>query len=341
MPVEEQLLPSPKLKPIYDDIVWLHVYNDFKEGDADRAATRIRIRFSVSSWPQLLLVDPYTLEVVGETGRQVDGFLKAVQNTKIKPPKYAKAEELLKKLKEGEELASELETKPSAKAAKKALESEDLVARFRAVEYFGKEDPKELVAKAGELLKVKNDLLRYEVCKAIKNAGEKVTFTDEVVTQLEDLVRDPKDSRNPNVLRSYAIGALALCGDADSLEAIKPHAVEGAANNGTTGTAVDAIGQIGKRVDDAKAPAAQILLDCFIESTGGNEDAKQIEWYAGMARRIAEKAHAHLQELTGKKVDFPKDYNEQTRADLRKAFEESVKEMVEKAEKANKRKKKR
>ncbi|MCA8945638.1 MAG: hypothetical protein KDB29_05390 [Planctomycetes bacterium] len=335
------MLPSEKLKPIYDKIVWLHVYNDFEEGDADRAATRIRIRFSVSSWPQLLLVDPYTLEVVGQTGRQVDSFLKAVENVKIERPKYAKNDELLKKLKEGEELASELETKPTAKGAKKALESDDLVARFRAVEYFGKEDPSELVEKAGEFLKVKNDLLRYEVCKAITAAGEKVTFTDEVVRQLEEIVRDPKDSRNPNVLRSYAIAALGACGTAESLEAIKPHAVEGKANNSTTGVAVDAIGEIGKRSKEAGAAAAAILLDCFIESTGGNTEQKQIDWYAGMAKRIAEKAHKHLQELTGKKTDFPKTYNEETRAELRKAFEEEVRDLVEKAEKANKRKKKR
>jgi len=50
-----------------------------------------------------------------------------------------------------------------------------------------------------------------------------------------------------------------------------------------------------------------------------------------MAARVAEKAHTHLQELTGKKVEFPKQYNEQTRAELKKAFEESVKELTEKA----------
>jgi hypothetical protein len=332
--VEEQLLPSEKLKPIHDKIVWLYVYNDFKEGEADRAATRIRIRFSVSSWPQLLLVDPYTLEVVGQTGRQVDGFIKAVENVKIERPKYAKNDELLKQLKEGEELAAQLETKPSAKLAKKALEGQDLVARFRAVEYLGKEDPGALVENAAELLKVKNDLLRYEVCKAIKSAGEKVTFTDEVVTQLEDIVREPKDSRNPNVLRSHAISALAICGDAGSLEAIKPHAVEGAANNGTTGAAVDAIGAIGKRSDEAKAPAAQILMECFIPHSDKPEDPKRTEWYAKMAIRIAQKAHAHLQDLTGEKVDFPKEYTEETRQALKKAFAEPVKKLADKAEKA-------
>jgi len=334
--VEEQLLPSEKLKPIHDKIVWLYVFNDFEEGEKDRAATRIRIRFGVSSWPQLLLIDPYTLEVVGETGREVDGFLKAVEGCKITPPKYAKADELLKKLKEAEELASELETKPSEKAAKKALESEDVVARFRAAEYFGKEDPSQLMAKAATLLAVNNDLLRYEVCKAIVKA-EKATFTDELIAQLEELTKDPQDSRNPNVLRINTVQALAVCGDRDSLAVIKPYAT-GTANNGLTGTAVDAVAAIAKRSEQAKAPAAEILLECFIESTGGNTEQKQIDWYAAMAKRIAEKAHKHLQELTGTKVDFPKDYNEETRAALRKAFEEPVKEMVEKAAKAEKRK---
>ncbi|MCA8911267.1 MAG: HEAT repeat domain-containing protein [Planctomycetes bacterium] len=336
MPVEEQLLPSPKLKPIYDDIVWLHVYNDFKEGDADRAATRIRIRFSVSSWPQLLLVDPYTLEVVGETGRQVDGFLKAVADVKIQKPKYAKADELMKKLKEAEELAAELETKPNAKLVKKALESDDVVVRYRAAEYLSKEDPDELAKRAPELLKTPNDLLRYAVCQAIAKAGEKVTFTEDLVTALEDIARDPKDSRNPNVMRINAVQALARCGDAGSLEVIKPFA-QGAANNGLTGISVDAIGEIGARSKEAKAPAAQILLECFPESTGGNKDAKSIEWYSKMAGRIAEKAHKHLQDLTGKKPEFPKTYNEETRAELKKAFEEEVAKLVKKAEKKKQR----
>ena len=338
VPVEENLLPSEKLKPVYDDVIWLHVYNDFKEGEADRAATRTRIRFSVSSWPQLLLIDPYTLEIVGETGREVDGFLKAVEATAIKPPKYAKADELLKTLKEADALAAELETKPTDKAAKQALDSEDVVARFRAAEYFGKEDPSQLMGKAAELLKVKNDLLRYEVCKAISGAGEKATFTDELVTQLEELARDPKDSLNPNVLRINAVQALSACGDKDSLAVIKPFAIEGQANNGLTGTTVDAIGAIARRVESAKAAAAEILLECFIESTGGNTDQKQIDWYAPMAKRIAERAHKYLQELTGTKVDFPKDYNEETRAALKKAFEEPVIEMTEKAAKAEKKK---
>jgi hypothetical protein len=336
--VEEQLLPNEKLKPIHDKIVWLYVYNDFEEGEKDRAATRIRIRFSVSSWPQLLLIDPYTLEVVGETGREVDGFLKAVEGTKIDRPKYAKSAELLKKLKEAEELASELETKPTEKAAKKALESEDVVARYRAAEYLTKEDPAQLMEKAATLLAVKNDLLRYEVCKAIVGAGEGVSFTDELVTQLEEMTKDPKDSRNPNVLRINTVQALGACGDKDSLAVIKPYAAEGQANNGLTGTAVDAIAAIGKRHETAKAPAAEILLECFIESTGGNTEQKQIDWYAGMAKRIAEKTHKHLQELTGTKVDFPKTYNEETRAALKEAFEEPVKELVEKAAKAEKKK---
>jgi hypothetical protein len=211
-----------------------------------------------------------------------------------------------------------------------------VVARFRAAEYLGKEKPAQLVASAAELLKTKNDLLRYEVCKAITKA-EKATFTDELITQLEDLTRDPKDSKNPNVLRMQTVQALGACGDKDSLEVIKPHA-QGQANNGLTGTAVDAIGAIGKRSENAKAAAAAILLDCFIESTGGNTEQKQIDWYAGMAKNIATKAHNHLQELTGTKVEFPKTYNEETRAELKKAFEEPVKEMAKKAAKAEKKK---
>lgn len=327
------MLPNEKLKPLHDKIVWLYVYNDFKEGDADRAATRIRIRFGVSSWPQLLLVDPYTLEVVGQTGRSVDSFLAAVEKVKITPPKYAKKKELLEQLKEAEELANDLETKGSTKLAKKGLESKDLVAKFRAVEYLGAKDPGELMESALELLKTPNDLLRYEVAKAIAGAPAKTKFPEELVTYINELVREPKDSRNPNVLRSHLLKALAVCGDAGSLEAIKPLAVEGAANNGTTGAAVDTIGAIAERDEEARAPAAEILLNSFPVHSDKPEDPERTEWYAKLAKNLAQKVHKHLTAITKVKVDFPTDYKAETREKLVEGFKEPVEELVKKAEK--------
>ena len=52
------MLPNPALKETYDKIVWVYVYRDFSKSKEDRAAERISMRFGVSSWPQIFLVDP-------------------------------------------------------------------------------------------------------------------------------------------------------------------------------------------------------------------------------------------------------------------------------------------
>ncbi|MFK7821910.1 MAG: hypothetical protein AB8G99_24645 [Planctomycetaceae bacterium] len=83
--VESETLSSPKLKPYYDQAVWLYVYRDFKGGEADRRAERIGIRYSLSSWPQLWLIDPHSLEAIGEVGRTVEAFASATANLDIKP----------------------------------------------------------------------------------------------------------------------------------------------------------------------------------------------------------------------------------------------------------------
>jgi thiol-disulfide isomerase/thioredoxin len=82
VPVEKNLLPNEKLKPVHGDLAWVFVYNDFKGGEADLATDRVRARFSISTWPNLLLVDPNTLEVIGDTGRTVETFLPAAAKAK-------------------------------------------------------------------------------------------------------------------------------------------------------------------------------------------------------------------------------------------------------------------
>jgi hypothetical protein len=78
VPVEEQVLPSKDLAPLYDKVVWLWVYRDFKGGAADRDAERVHNRMGVSSWPHLLFADADG-GVLAESGRTAAAILEAAE----------------------------------------------------------------------------------------------------------------------------------------------------------------------------------------------------------------------------------------------------------------------
>ena len=128
------MLPNPAIADTYDKVVWVYVYRDFSKSKADRAAERISLRFGVSSWPQLFLADPATMKILKHTGRSVESFQKAVGATKVKPTRKLDAAE---RIAAAEKRAIALESRPSAKAAKKAIDDEDIVVRTRALAILG------------------------------------------------------------------------------------------------------------------------------------------------------------------------------------------------------------
>ena len=71
------MLPHPDLKPLYDRLVWVWVYRDFKKGPEDLSASRVMERFGVTMWPTMLLADPATGRPLGEAGWDPASFLKA------------------------------------------------------------------------------------------------------------------------------------------------------------------------------------------------------------------------------------------------------------------------
>lgn len=345
VPVERDLLPNEKLKPVYGDVAWVYVYNDFEGGPADLASDRVRKRFSVTSWPQLLIADPVTLEVIGETGRSVESFLPAIQSAKsaVKLAPEAARKEARAKLEKADTLATKLQGKPSKAELSEALKAQDIVVLSIAAEYAAKNDPAALVEDALKLLDNPSDQVRGAVCEAIarereasangkesgrereasasgrESAREREAQASELRKKLESLAKDPKESRNPNVLRMNVVKALARVGNAASLAAIREFAEKGGVNNGLTGATVEAIGEIGKRDKEAKATATQILLASF-------PAAKDADWpnpkqYEQMATGIAKKVHKALTDLTAAKVDFPGTYDEATRTKLIEAFE--------------------
>jgi hypothetical protein len=206
------LLPSPDLKPAYDKVVWLYVFRDFSGSPADLAAERVSLRLGMTAYPQHLLVDPASMEILADTGRSVESFLAAVGRAKA-----AKGEGAATRIREAEERAAALEKSGSVAAARKALADEDIVVRYRAIRILSEKEPKAVAADAEALLATPNDPFRFEVCRALKKAGDV-----QASGALERLLAEPKQSLNPNVLRIEASGALSACGDAASLKAPPP-----------------------------------------------------------------------------------------------------------------------
>ncbi len=303
--MEGQLLPRAELRPAYGKAVWLYVYRDFSKGPEDLAAERVCLRLGMSAYPQHLLVHPETMEVLADTGRAVDGFLAAMDRVRVAP---ARSVEAADRIRLADERAAALEKSGSVPEARKALEDPDLVVRIRALEVLVAKAPEAVAPKAAALLEVPNDPLRFLACEALRKAG-----TPEAARPLEALVREPGASLNPNVLRIRAVEALATCGDADSVEVIRPHAASGEYRNGLTRTSVDALGAIATRVEKARPAVRDTLAASYPRPASGDAEAR-------MCLGLAKAVHAALEKLTGRRVPFPDPYDAAAREKLSKAW---------------------
>jgi hypothetical protein len=190
--------------------------------------------------------------------------------------------------------------------AKRSLFDDDIVVRFRALDLLGDRDPKAVAARAEDLLAVPNDPFRYEVCRAVAKAGEA-----RAVSALEAIVRAPKDSANPNVLRIEAVKALGACGNAGSVAVLRPPATSGNYLNALTGAAVDALAAIPARHPGARAEVGKVLKDAYPPPPAA-ADVQRSRICTALARRV----HKALEQLTGKTVAFPDAYDADARAEL-------------------------
>lgn len=305
MILEEQLLPDPALKPAYEKAVWVYVYRTFEGDEPDRLAERISLRFGVTSWPQLFLADPATMEIRAHTGRTKESFLAAVARVQVDKAADLSAHE---RLQAAEARAIALEGDPSVKRAKAHLDDEDVVVRSRALQVLAAKAPAEVAARAADLLRVPNDPFRYLVCEAIAKTAD-----PGAVRALEALVRDPTGSLNPNVLRIRAVQALAACGDAASVEVIAPHAASGLYFNGLTGSAVDALAAIARRDPKAREAVATVLRGAYPKPPPA-EDADDAQHGRAMRACIALARRVH--KALGEKRPFPEVYDDEARARL-------------------------
>ena len=305
MVLEEQLLPHKDLKPLYDQAVWLYVYRTFEKDPADRAAERVSIRFGVTSWPQLILVDPVKLTITQHAGRTVEAFQKAFPEARLasKPEGITKLNAVMR-LAQAEALAAQLESGAKVDAAHEKLLHEDIVVRTRALEVVAEHEPEAIAHEAQALLATPNDPFRYLVCKVLAQRPD-----PKANDALEALVRQPASSLNPNVLRIRAVQALAASGDADSVPVIAPHATSGVYFNGLTGIAIDALAAIGKRDATARAAVRTALLKAYPPPPDdGNE--RKLRACTALAKRV----HKAL----GSERPFPEPYDAKAREALMK-----------------------
>ncbi len=256
------MLPHKDLAPLYDQAIWVYVYRDFTKSPADLAAERISIRCGVSSWPQLMLIDPISMKRVARAGRTVQGMKSAFAKARLAPNPGAnhRGPVAQARLKRSEQTAIELQTQRDRELAHKVLFGEeptgahDIVPQTRALEVLAERTPDVLVEKAATLLRTPNDPFRYLVCQMLRTAGDA-----KAAPHLEALVKNPEPSLNPNVVRIRAVQALATCGRPESVKVIAPHATTGNYFNGLTGAAVDTLAAIAKRHPKAAAEVAAAL----------------------------------------------------------------------------------
>lgn len=293
------MLPSPDLAPVYDRVTWVYVNRDFSGTPSDRAAERIMLRFGLSSYPHLLLVDPGDFTVLEEIGRSKPQLPSALQSqrqlawTKAAVDRYQRAERK----------AIRLEQAQDASQALAALEDEDLVVRTRAVEIAAKKRPEALASRAARLLEDPSDVIRFQVLAVLAEHGN-----EKLARPIERLLTSPPSgSKNPNVLRSYAAAALAACGDARSIDALAGLATSGDANNILTAEAVKGLVGIGQRHPQTRSRVVALLVQAYPAPGRTGE-------------RLARRVHEGLAQLTGKKLPFPQPYDAAARERLQKSW---------------------
>jgi len=164
------------------------------------------------------------------------------------------------------------------------------------------------VKRADGLLAVPNDPLRYAVCDALAEAGD-----TSAARALDAVLSKPEGTLNPNVLRMHAVQALARCGDARSLEALAPLADKSQYRNALTRSVVATLGAIGQREKKQKERVRALLVAAFPDPVADEREQR-------IALLLARDVQKALEELTGRSVDFPGDYDAQGVERLRREW---------------------
>jgi hypothetical protein len=132
---------------------------------------------------------------------------------------------------------------------------------------------------------------------------------------LEQLVRSPVHSRNPNVLRIEAVKALTSCGDAESIEVIQPF-TKGSYFNALTATAINALSAITERHPETLDRTRAILVDAY-PVPASKADQHQSRYCVSLAKTV----HGALRKVDKREIAFPEEYTSDTRSQLVKSWQ--------------------
>ena len=304
------MLPKDSLKPFYDKVVWLYCYRDFKSGEADLAAERAHIRFGVTGWPTLLVVDPRTLEVIEDIPHNEAAIVEALQQASLPS---SKANGALEAWRLAEPRAKTLQKAGTMEQAEPLLGDPDVVVRTLAMRIVAEKSPEKISEKAVTLLALENDAFRFEVCDALAKSGN-----PRAAAPLNALLKEPRGSRNPNRLRCEVAEALVACGNADSVPILGPLVAKADHLNALTRASARALVAIGERTPAKRPEICRFLLDAFPTPP---ETGKRDSYYDMYLLPLAKTAHEGLGKLTDREVAFPAAYEGTARDDLRKAWD--------------------
>jgi hypothetical protein len=289
------LFSNPSLKESFEKFSWLLVKQTYSDYGKDNETNRTWIRFGVTGYPTILVVNPTSLAILRSVGRTPNEFISDVND--IEELTIDSVDEPILRLREAEKRARSLQSQGTLSAAQKALDDEDIVVRTIALRILSKKDPKIVLKNARELIQTPNDPFRFELCTLLSRFG-----SSDVTEELEFLFQHPDNSLNPNLLRVSVASALGICGNEESIQVLAPIAANGDYRNVLTATCVDGIGRIAKRLPPVRSEAVKILLTAFPQPT---EDR--------LCKQLAIQVHQSLVIITGLNVPMPESYNEQSR----------------------------
>jgi hypothetical protein len=309
--VETEMLSNPKLKPWYDRAIFLYVYRDFDGGADDRAASRILDRYNLTSWPQLHLIDPRDLSMICEVDRTVESFEVSTRDRGFEPSSDPSSTQKLADL---ENKLEQFAASPSREQAIAMLQSDDVVEKITAVRFFVDQQESQLIAAhAKELLKKSNDVLSFLVLEAVGTAADGDDLENDY-SELRELIGslavNPAPSRNPGLLRCFAIESLGYIGNASDIKTIAPFMLESTGDMVTV-YSVAAIERICQRDTTAIPAAIEALQKSFPNPEVGSEE---------FVLKQATLVNETLQKLTKETLSIPSNWTVQSPTFMEQAW---------------------
>ncbi len=345
---EKGTLSSDRLKEVADKVVWLYQYTSafdsrptIEKSEVLRQADRSAFRLSVTFYPRLFILDPETLRPVSSVSRGLEGFLKQISEIKREKP-VASHEVWVKKY---EEMANELELRPTPELAKKHFSEDDLAVKMRAIEYLKEKEPEFLLKRIDELLAVEGDACRRVACDLLSEYPD-----GKYAPALNKLFENPINSEGfgsrasmVSVMRIKIGLTLSKMGNAESIDVLGENLTRRDWHNYLTKQSPKYMMEILQRHPECKPKVIEYFVQAFpkapipgrngpppgamegwLKAKPGATEKDIIEMHdtraSEKALRISGDLIRRLNELTDKSVEIPEVYTEATRKESVEAY---------------------